>query len=184
MGIDGGFSSNVIINLVKASGAKKREEVTIDSLKELKKRADKKLEEMLSDMSDEHFWGYSFDEEEGTGIQLVNTQYWTSVTLVVAELLIILKEAYSMDMCIDLACARTTYEDDFSAGCMKIGDVERKDVQISFFDTYTENIMENGKVGNLVIFSFKDLIAGQKHRKGLIDYCIYKKRTDVFAHVD
>lgn len=170
MGVYGYFRCEIVINLYK-HGGEKYTPITKEELVSLKNAAEKKMKRKYPSYRT-RFWEYV--DDEGSAIKLKEKDYWNSPTIVVAELLIILKQLYDAGFFID--DTKTSYDDDKSAGCMKCVDVDQKNVQISFFDTDGEIMVANGRVGFIRTFDFEDLKA-----PNLVDHCINKPCRPVFT---
>ncbi len=118
MGIDGVFWSNLFINLVKGRG----EHISKKDVKMLKKMSESLIEKNYPDLVTYRFWRCEFDDEdEQFGIKLIDSKYGGFATVVVAELLIMLRAAYDMGFRVVDWGARVAYVDDYSIGAMKVG---------------------------------------------------------------
>lgn len=180
MGVDGVFQHNIVVSLSKKYDGK-RVEITKSELKKLKKIAENKIAKVLPNITDMRFWDYNFDEDFGLGIKLKETKYWRAPSIVVAELLVILKECYKLGFIVSQGTPGCGYVDDYSGGFMKIVDVNEQNIQISFFETHSYELMKSGKVGELLIFTFEDL---KVKTKNLVEYCIEKKGVEILANIE
>jgi hypothetical protein len=151
-----------------------------DDLRTIKEQAHQKITKFFPNAEGLHWWWYSFDDDS-MGLELRETAYRESPAQIVPELLIVLKEAYTLGFILPDYCISDSYSDNISSGCIKITRVDDGDVQVSLFKIPDKDVVKSGTVGSVTIFNFDDL---KYFDRNFMEYFTNKKSYDLVVNTD